>query len=235
MSISRVVGDGSNTSFWFDRWHGNGSCALYCSFPNLFRIISNPNITVADVFTNFPSSFQFNRQLTGIIFSEWLQLLGLFSSYSLDSSCPDRILWSWNSSGLFTVNSLYKWLSFRGVPTSIYNTLWKAKIPLKIKVFVWLLRHDKILTKCNLQSRGWHGTVDCVFCGAPETVDHLFVTCPFISSLWSWIGNHNNFLFNCTKVCDLWYFDYWIPLKDSLLVELIRDATLLIVWLTQEI
>ena len=32
---------------------------------------------------------------------------------------------------------------------------------------------------------------------------------------------------------DLWYFDYWIPLYDSLLVELIRAATLWIVWLTR--
>ena len=186
MEISRIVGNGASTSFLLDRWHDIGNCFLYCVFPNLFRISSNPNITVAEVFTNFPFSLQFNRQFTSIILSEWIQLLGFFPSHYLDSS-PDRIIWRWTSSGLFTVQSLYKWLSFRGVTTNTCNTLWKAKIPLKIKVFIWLLRQDKILTKCNLQSRGWQDNIDCCFCGAPETVDHFFVTCPFISYLRNWI------------------------------------------------
>lgn len=190
----------------------------YIVFSHFLIIISNPTITVAAVFANFPLAFQFNRQITGIILAEWIQLLELFSS-------PDIIIWRWNSS-IFFVLTLFIYGYLRGDPTHTYNTLWKSKIPLKIKIFVWLLRQDKILTKCSFQSRGWQGNIDCVFCGSSETVDHLFVTCSFISSLWSWIGNHNKFVFNSSQVLDLWHFNYWIPLKSSLLVELIRAGTL---------
>ena len=69
-------------------------------------------------------------------------------------------------------------------------------------IFVWLLRHNKILTKYNLRTRGWQYNVNCLFCGVPETVHHLFVTCPFISIFWSWIDNHNNIVLNCTQVSD---------------------------------
>src|SRR5664279_1582390 len=103
----------------------------------------------------------------------------------------------------------------------------------KRKKIIWLLRQNKVLTKCNLAKRGWQGSVNCHFCGEPETVDHLFVTCPYISLLWSWIGNYNNFHYNCRTISDLWLFDNWIPLKDSLLVELVRAATLWLVWLTR--
>ena len=44
---------------------------------------------------------------------------------------------------------------------------------------------------------------------------------------------HNNFTFNCEYLADLWLLDAWIPLKDRFLVELIRAATIWIVWLAR--
>lgn len=66
-----------------------------------------------------------------------------------------------------------------------------------------------------------------------ETFDHLFVTCLIIASLWTWIANYNNFHFNCDCVSDLWLLDALIPLKNSILIELIRAATIWVVWLTK--
>lgn len=114
-----------------------------------------------------------------------------------------------------------------------YTTLWKTKIPLKIKVFIWLAREGKILTKDNLARKGRQGDQTCQFCNSPETIDHLFVTCPIASSIWSWIASHNNFLFNCSHLSDLWILDAYIPLKDKFLLELIRAATLWILWLNR--
>ena len=41
-----------------------------------------------------------------------------------------------------------------------------------------------MLTKDNLAKRNWNGCLNFVFCGSPETVDHLFITCPLARLVW---------------------------------------------------
>jgi zinc-binding in reverse transcriptase len=60
---------------------------------------------------------------------------------------------------------------------------WDLKIPLKIKVFMWLVGKNIILTKVYLAKRSWSGNHSCSFCDEEETVDHLFVTCPMVKSV----------------------------------------------------
>lgn len=98
---------------------------------------------------------------------------------------------------------------------------------------MWLVRESKILTKDNLAKRGWTGDQTCHFCNFVETINHFFVTCHIISTLWSWIANHNYYFFNCERVSDLWLLDTWIPLKNSLLIKLIRAVTIWVVWLAR--
>lgn len=57
-------------------------------------------------------------------------------------------------------------------------------------------------------------------------IDHLFVICPFISSIWFWIAAHNDFKFNCTCILNLCSIDKDIHTRDPLHLELIRAATL---------
>jgi hypothetical protein len=40
---------------------------------------------------------------------------------------------------------------------------WKAKLPLKIKIFLWYLKRGVLLTKDNLMKRGWKGDSKCNF------------------------------------------------------------------------
>ena len=233
LGINRTIGNGQTTLFWLDRWQGE--CALYCTYPNLFKIVLDPLLTVSNAFHNNSLSIQFTRQLTGVLLIEWNHLSAF---YSLSIPCSvnsgsDTIHWRWTATGLFTVHSLYIWLDYGGIRDKDYRTLWKTKIPLKIKIFTWLVKEGKILTKDNLAKKGWIGDHKCHFCNENETIDHLFVTCPLISSIWSWIAEHNNFNFDCVTIADLWVLDAFIPLKDSLLIELIRAATLWTIWLNR--
>jgi hypothetical protein len=64
----------------------------------------------------------------------------------------DIFKWSLTISGQFPIRSMYQaMLDIDIVPHNIY--LWKIKIPLKIKIFLWLLYRDAILTKDNLVKR----------------------------------------------------------------------------------
>ena len=59
----------------------------------------------------------------------------------------------------------------------------------------------------------------------------MFVHCSFTSQIWGWIAQHNNFEFQGTTIDDLWFIDASIPLKDRLMVELVRGAVLWTIWL----
>lgn len=64
--------------------------------------------------------------------------------------------------------------------------LWRFKIPLKIKIFLWLLLRGRILTKDNLFKRGWKkGDAKCQFCDQLESIQHLFFDCPLARLIWS--------------------------------------------------
>lgn len=182
---------------------------LYRTYLKPFQIALNPTITVSRAFTHTSITIQFTKQLTGTLLAEWNLLTSSlpFSSVFANISLLDKIVWRWHSSGQFTVKSLYKWLEYRGIKNSTYTTLWKTKFPLKIKIFLWLVRQCKILTKDNLAKNGWIEDQTCAFCNSLETIDHFFVTYPVISSIWTWIASQNNFTFNCEHLDDIWLLD----------------------------
>jgi hypothetical protein len=47
--VSKKLGDGSDTLFWFDKWLGSAS--LCVRFPCLFDLYENKFITVANLFS----------------------------------------------------------------------------------------------------------------------------------------------------------------------------------------
>lgn len=65
-----------------------------------------------------------------------------------------------------------------------YRSIWKLQIPNKIKIFLWLMLKNSILTKDNLTRRGWTGNDECHFCGAKESIDHLFFGCAVAKLVW---------------------------------------------------
>lgn len=49
---------------------------------------------------------------------------------------PDEILWRWNKRYKFTVKSMYKMLSDRGVRDIFSPKIWGLKVPVKVKIFI---------------------------------------------------------------------------------------------------
>ena len=152
-------------------------------------------------------------------------LVNQLSGFELNT-IPDQILWRWTPHRHFTVHSFYSWLDFGGVPNREFQSIWGATIPLKIKIFLWLVKQNRVLTRDNLSRRGWSGNMQCVYCSEMESVNHLFVNCHYAGSIWAWIATYNRFVFVCDSIVDLWELDYCIPLKDANLVEIIRGAVL---------
>jgi hypothetical protein len=99
----------------------------------------------------------------------------------------DKPRWKLTKSGVFSVKSLYNKLSAVGVDRS-FKQLWKARIPLKIKIWLWLILHNAIATKDNMKKRKWVGSFVCQFCPNDENINHLFFTCPMAAYIWSTIS-----------------------------------------------
>jgi hypothetical protein len=61
----------------------------------------------------------------------------------------DKVLWKWSNNKKLSVKSVYSFLS-RDEYGSPYARIWRAKIPKKIKIFIWLIEQNAILTKDNM-------------------------------------------------------------------------------------
>jgi hypothetical protein len=97
------------------------------------------------------------------------------------NDCKDAFIWIANKN--FSVRNMYNDIVLReGTPAMCWA--WKAKIPLKIKIFLWYLRNGVVLTKDNLVKRRWKGCTKCCFCAEQETIQHLFFDCPIARLTW---------------------------------------------------
>ncbi len=100
---------------------------------------------------------------------------------------------------------MYLFLQDSGVVDGRFDQLWKLKIPLKVKIFVWLVLRRRVLTVDLLLKRGWSGVDHCVMCrGAPESVDHLFLGCDYSSNLLITLLPHYTALRTIDGVQHLW-------------------------------
>jgi hypothetical protein len=61
---------------------------------------------------------------------------------------------------------------------ALITRVWRAKVPEKIKIFMWLVEQNAILTKDDVLRRNWHGDPFYYFCDNPEIIDHLFFESP---------------------------------------------------------
>jgi hypothetical protein len=95
----------------------------------------------------------------------------------------DRFKGNLIASGVFSVKSMYNDL-LSGHMVSLKKHIWKLKVPLNIKIFMWFLHKKVILAKVNLVKRNWNGSTKCCFCDQEETIHHLFISCPFTKLIW---------------------------------------------------
>jgi hypothetical protein len=143
------VGDGLGTRFWEDVWLGNTTLA--CQYPSLYHIAQHKNVTVASVLTHVPLNVSFRRRLIGNKWTAWLHLCRrLMMVHLVDEQ--DKFIWNLNVSGLFSVKSMYEDIMNSHTPYPQFF-LWKLKILLKIKIFMWFLNRKVLLTKDNLVKR----------------------------------------------------------------------------------
>ena len=104
----------------------------------------------------------------------------------------DIIIWTCDKqAGIFKASIVYEYiLQYQSnvVPVWWYSRLWKAKVPQKVKCFIWLVIKHKVLSWDLLQCKGFQGPRRCIMCKHDgETTERLFCHFPLFRSLWIYI------------------------------------------------
>jgi len=109
----------------------------------------------------------------------------------LISTSTDQLRWGRNSEDNFNFKEAKRIATGFNFPSldKIWKDLWQNPHWMKIKLFMWLVHHKKILTWENLRKKGFAGPSRCQLCGIhEETMDHLLNFCTFTSTLWNWVS-----------------------------------------------
>ncbi|KAL6607011.1 hypothetical protein ACP70R_042664 [Stipagrostis hirtigluma subsp. patula] len=181
------VRNGKKTRFWEDVWLNK--CPLRVSFPKLFAICNQQLASVDDLWSLDGWKFSFRRAFGPAKVAEWNIFLNLLGEVELVEE-DDEVIWALNKSGKYSTKSLYNLLTFHGVIDVRRKEPWQAKIPLKIKNFIWLLSHDRIQAAEQLVKKNWKGSVECKVCGEIESCDHIIFNCPVAKYLWSLFSSY---------------------------------------------
>ena len=177
-----TTGSGASFRFWLDEWSRNGH--LRQSFPRLFALASDPECSVRQAWHDawtppMPETLSDQRTF------ELLRLQELLADLPPTEGQDG---WTWCETS-FSVRAAYRrlWAQAGSEDTlflRLWRQIWRSRIPLKIRVFLWLLLRRRLMTRSLRQRWDPYSSAECALCEALlEDCDHLFVRCPLAQTV----------------------------------------------------
>ncbi|GKB29202.1 RNA-directed DNA polymerase, eukaryota [Tanacetum coccineum] len=181
--MHKKIGNGSNTSFWKDRWRGEQR--LKEVFPRIYALEVNKHISVAFKFEQTSLSSSLRRMpRSGIESEQWDHLLDSLEGVMLSPS-EDRWSWDLNGSGEFSVASARRYIDNNRLPDISSKTRWIKEVPIKVNVHAWKVRINGLPTRWNISRRGIDiPSILCPLCETGvESSKHLFFNCSVVRAI----------------------------------------------------
>ena len=105
------------------------------------------------------------------------------------TGAKDRLAWGQTPNGQFTVKSAYTLLTRDENPRpqmgSFFRSMWRVVAPERVRMFLWLVANQAIMTNAERHRRHLSGTDLCQVCrGGIETIIHVLRDCPAIKGIW---------------------------------------------------
>jgi hypothetical protein len=124
-----------------------------------------------------------------------------------------------DATGSITVKNIYAALLQQlnlGDEISWIQQIWNWKVPLKLKLFIWLAGKERILSWDALRRRGWEGPGICLLCSkASEDIHHLLVHCAFTKEVWNRLFKHYSLSFSWSGFSISDCFSLWSTQKSA--------------------
>lgn len=135
----------------------------------------------------------------------------------------DSVLWRWESPGCYSSKSAYRAFFIGSIRFSCAEDIWRARVPLKCKIFVWLAIRRRCWTTDRLRRRGLPNQGVCVFCGhVQETIDHLLLGCAMTAQVWAWFLKQVGFRQPSLQ-------DHWLAVKSYVPKQRRKDLGLCLI------
>jgi hypothetical protein len=96
--------------------------------------LNEKNKTIADLWDGQTLRCSFRRNVSTKLYNSWLEVLELVSTISLSEE-EDEMVWMFSSKGVYSSQSLYKIINFRGIKLVHVPALWHIKIPPRLHFF----------------------------------------------------------------------------------------------------
>ena len=177
------LGSGASFRFWMDEWSGNGRMCQ--SFPPLFALAPDPECSVCQAWHGAwapPMPAALSNQRTFELLRLQELLVNQRPAEGLDG-------WTW-CEPRFSVRGAYRRLRAQVASEDplflrIWRRIWSSRIPLKIRVFLWLLLRLRLMTRSLRQRMIPNSLAECAMCGAIlKDCDHIFIRCPVAQAVW---------------------------------------------------
>nr|GEX76948.1 RNA-directed DNA polymerase, eukaryota [Tanacetum cinerariifolium] len=143
-------------------------------FPYVFALESAKEVLVVDKMGSPSFCTFFRRQIRdGAEKQQWTDLLSTLDPIRLSPS-SDRWVCDLNGEGMFCVKDIRLVLDDMYLPATSDATRWVNCVPIKVNVFTWRARRDRLPTRLNLTERGMsvNSTVCPVCDSAIEDAHH---------------------------------------------------------------
>ncbi|XP_062014406.1 uncharacterized protein LOC133730919 [Rosa rugosa] len=206
------IGSGTSVNLWKDNWIPN--------LPN-FNLRTHPtpndsNRLVASIIDRDTHTWN----LTTLQSTLPVETIKAIQATSFGSSTdPDRLIWSANPTGTYTVHSGYNFLVKSSIPALsahphqshivsplVWKWIWSVRAPPKVKHFLWRATSNALATNRNRHHRHLSLSPLCTFCNShPETTEHILFLCPW--ALQAWFSHPLSYQVNQQSITTL---DAWI-------------------------
>nr|GEW86844.1 reverse transcriptase [Tanacetum cinerariifolium] len=178
------IGDGHRVNVWEDYWLEDHR--------RLGPKPDNCQVTYVRDLLNDEGD-DWNRELLMSLFP--MNIVNKITTCFINRWSPDTLYWHNSSRGLFSSKSAY-YLELESSQHIVQNiseesanllrAIWNAKVPNKVKLFLWRAWKNYLPTINNLQARGLSLTsVSCTHCDRMgEDMIHVLFKCPSTKQVW---------------------------------------------------
>ncbi|CAN1122805.1 Putative ribonuclease H protein At1g65750 [Linum perenne] len=176
------IRNGRSTRFWTDRWVDSGTILIdhATNLQGVDSTIPVSDFCLSNGEWNLPKLREFLPE--NVV---W-QVYGM-SPPRADMGEDTRV-WGLENNGRFTVKSAYLMLKDldSGGDSSSWRTIWSWNGPNKIRHFMWLVSHGKLMTNVERTKRRFTDDEECGHCqSGREYIDHVLRSCSFACQVWS--------------------------------------------------
>jgi hypothetical protein len=178
---------GKRINFWKDRWI-NGTSPMDIA-PSCFRLARRKNHSVKNALARNMWMVGLHRLTTNDQARQFLHLWLVVRSIQLTDQ-QDTVTWNFGNTNCYTASSAYQVQFFGTINKHKWMKIWKAKVPSKCKIFLWLLLQSRLPTADRILRHGGHAVLTCTLCqNDPESHIHLTSSCSYALRCWQLIAN----------------------------------------------